>query len=168
MSLNLAEQLIRRLATDPTFRQQLACLDGGAKRAFLDASGFRGVTSEWLQSIALDAFKDLTKGKDKVSEADAMSAVTAATTAAAATPGASAGFSADHRGNAGRESRRKRRPASSHRSPPLVSNRPPPPVSSRLSPPLRACIRRRAPVCSRLWRPRPACIRQPAPVCSKR
>ena len=89
MTLNLAEQLIRRLATDPVFRQYLAALDGPAKRALLDASGYRGVTAEWLQSIALTAFKDLTG--EKVGEDDAMAAVTAATTAAASVPAASAG-----------------------------------------------------------------------------
>ena len=86
MTLNLAEQLIRRLATDADFRQQLAALEPGAKRDFLDANGFRGVTAEWLQSEALASFKGLTKGKDKVAEEDAMAAVTAATSAAAATP----------------------------------------------------------------------------------
>jgi hypothetical protein len=86
VTLNLAEQLIRRLATDPAFRQHLAALEPAAKRAFLDANGFRGVSAEWLAAEAIAAFKDLTKGKDKVSEDDAMGAVTAATTAAAAVP----------------------------------------------------------------------------------
>src|SRR5580658_4898132 len=84
MTLNLAEQLIRRLATDPAFRQQLAALDPAGKRALLDANGFRGVTAEWVHAEAHAALKGLTQ--DNVAEPDAMAAVTAATAAAAAVP----------------------------------------------------------------------------------
>src|SRR5580658_4163485 len=92
MTLNLAEQLIRRLATDPAFRQQLAALDPAGKRALLDANGFRGVTAEWVHAEAHAAFKGLTQ--DNVAEPDAMAAVTAATAAAAAAPAPIAATSA--------------------------------------------------------------------------
>jgi phage tail tape-measure protein len=88
--LNLAAQLIRRLATDPVFRHQLNALEPGSKRAFLDANGFRGVTAEWLHSVAHGAFTDLTA--ENVAPEDAMLAVTTAATASVSVPASPQGI----------------------------------------------------------------------------
>ena len=91
MAQNPAEQLIRRLATDPAFRELLKSLDPVARRALLDASGFRGVTPEWIHSIAHATFKTLTTSDSpSVLEPDAIEAVTAAATSAVTTSGVAA------------------------------------------------------------------------------
>jgi len=89
MALNLAEQLIRRLATEPEFRDQLKSQDQAGQRAFLDANGFRGVSPEWIQSVAHSTFKALTSpGAEKIPEADAIEAVATASAVAASAVGA--------------------------------------------------------------------------------
>ncbi|MCG5244203.1 hypothetical protein MCW82_31035, partial [Azospirillum doebereinerae] len=89
MANERALDLIKRLATDGDFRNQLNALDAAGKQALLEQNGFGGVSADEVRGAAAEAFGSLSGQKGGIDASVTVESIaTAASVAAVATPAA--------------------------------------------------------------------------------